>query len=521
MKKLNTLLLLLSLISCQLAFAQSPAGESTGSIPGTAAPKGKGKISGTIIDGTTKQPVPFATVALTDPATNKPVDGALADENGKFSITKIAAGNYKIVVSFIGYQTQTIDNVKLSDKKAEVDLATITVNPTVQELKEVTIEGQRALIEEKVDRTVYNAENDATNKGGDATDVLRKVPMLSVDLDGNVSMRGSQNIKVLINNRPSTIAASSIADALKQIPADLIKSVEVITSPSAKYDAEGSAGIINIITKKNTLEGFSLNIDAGAGLRGSNLGLNGNYRKGKMGFSLGGFGRAGYNVIGSFENNQQTIDAEGTQRLNVQTADTRNNNIFGRYQFGWDYDINKKNFLSSSVQFGLRNNKVFQDDLLTQTYLNDSLENSSLRDVRVEDLSNNVEVNLNYTHNFDKPQQEFSLLTLYSRNNRTNDFVNSLINESDFSILSRLKNENASYNQETTVQADYQTPIGKIRWLKSVVKILSAGCPAIINTFLQKVLMVSIYLIQIPAGQMCLIMNRILCLGILPIHLAF
>ena len=201
------------------------------------APKGTGKITGVVVDSTNSQTVSFATVTLLNPTTNKPVDGTISDEKGKFTLSKIADGTYNVSVFFIGYKTKVISNLRISGN--ELDMGNIAFSPEVQVLKEVTVQAQRNMIEEKVDRTVYNAENDATNKGGDATDVLRKVPMLSVDLDGNVSLRGSQNIKVLINNRPSTITAGSVADALKQIPSDLIKSVEVITSPSAKYDAEG------------------------------------------------------------------------------------------------------------------------------------------------------------------------------------------------------------------------------------------------------------------------------------------
>ncbi len=219
----------------------------------------------------------------------------LQTKKASFLLTKIINGDFKILISFIGYGNKTIDNIKLA-KGQELDLGTIKLASNTKTLDEVTVTGQSALIEEKVDRLVYNAEKDIAAKGGDATDILRKVPLLTVDLDGNVSLRGSQNIRVLINNKPSTIIASSVADALKQIPADQIKTVEVITSPSSKYDAEGSGGIINIITKKNSLQGLNLNVDSGVGNRGSMLSLNGSYRKGKAGFSLGGFGRGNYNT---------------------------------------------------------------------------------------------------------------------------------------------------------------------------------------------------------------------------------
>lgn len=445
---MKAFLFLLTVVSVSLSQGQNPVA------------KGNGKITGFVADASNQQPVEFATVALTDPNSDKPINGAVCDEKGKFTITKVPNGTYKLVISFIGYDNVSVDKVTITDKKNSVDVGAVKMASGSKELEAVVIEGQRALVEEKVDRTVYNAENDQTAKGGDATDVLKRVPMLSVDMDGNVSLRGNQNIRVLINNKPSTISASSVADALKQIPADQIKTVEVITSPSAKYDAEGSAGIINIITKKNTLQGLTFNIDGSSGYRGTNLGLNGSYRKGKMGFSLGGFSRAGYNITGKFTNSQLTTDTTGLQSLNLQTAKTRRNDLFGNTTFAWDYDINKNNSLTASVRYGTRNGFNYQDQLYTQIYQNTILTSTSLRNVNVSDQSGTLDASLSYTHTFNKPQREFNILTLYSRNNRTNDFVNSILNESDLSVNNRLKNENKSFNEEFTVQADYQTPIG-------------------------------------------------------------
>lgn len=419
---------------------------------------GNGKITGTVLEADNDAPVEFATVALNEPSTGKPIDGTIVDAKGKFTLAKVPAGKFVVSISFIGFQSHEIE-VELSEGKDNIDLGVIKLNSASTFLKDVVVEAQRTLIEERVDRTVYNAENDVTTRGGDATDVLQRVPLLSVDFDGNVSLRGNSNVTVLINNKPSTIMASSVSDALKQIPAEQIKSVEVITSPSARYDAEGSAGIINIITKKNTLEGATININSSAGYRGSNLGLNGNIRKGKLGISLGGWGRANYNVEGGFSNNQTTRNANNDILVNTQRADTRNNNLFGNYNLGLDYDINKYNSLTGSVRIGARNGRNWQDGLLTETFINDQLTNSALRNVNTLDNSENLDLNLSYIKTFDKPQREFSVLALYSRNNRNNDFVNSLINQNDFSIINRQKNENESYNEEMTIQVDYQTPI--------------------------------------------------------------
>ena len=480
MKKI--LFLLTFIIASEYSFAQFPGGGFGGfgggngnkretAIPGTAndnTPRGTGKIMGYLVDSAATKAVEFASIALTNLATKKVVDGTTADEKGKFALTRLATGDYKLTISFMGFSNKVVDNLKI-EKGTVIDLGVVKMSASTKVLEEVTVTGQRALIEDKVDRLVYNAEKDITNKGGDATEVLRKVPLLSVDLDGNVSLKGSQSVKVLINNKPSTIIAASVADALKQIPSDMIKSVEVITSPSAKYDAEGSAGIINIITKKNNLQGLTLNIESSVGVRGANLSLNGNYRKGNMGFSLGGFGRANYNVSGRFDNTQITTGADGLKTTTTQGAETRNGGAFGQYQLGWDYDINKFNSLTASLRLGVRNQDSYQDRLRSQTVFGTNSYSSS-KDVNTKDLSNTIDLNLDYTHTFKKPQQEFSILTQYSRNNRTNDFFTNNLNVNDFSILNRLKNQNDSYNQEMTIQADYQTPITKLQMIEFGVK---------------------------------------------------
>lgn len=447
MKKLLNLVALFSFFSLGIASAQQ-----------TQEKKEPTRIIGVAKDLKTGQAVGYATAALYKTGTDVSTAGAVADGDGVFYITGFTTGTYELQVSFLGYETVK-RTVNVNSLESDINLGEIAMSDEGVALQEVTVQGQRELIEERVDRTIYKAENDKTTAGGDATDVLRRVPMLSVDLDGNVSMRGSANILVLIDNRPSAIAASSIVDALRQIPADEIKAVEVITSPSARFDAEGTSGVINIVTKKNNLQGMTLNINSGAGLRGSNLGLQGSARKGKMGFSLGGFGRSGYNILGSFENQQITNGANGNITRTIQSADTKRQEIFGRYNFGVDYEIDKYNFITGAVNFGIRNSQNWQENFMTQSFLNDVLRAQQNREINTLDNSNSVDVSLNYTKTFEKRGKELSFLTLYSLNNRENSFTNTLFEDDMEDILSRLKNINPSKNEEFTVQVDYVTPV--------------------------------------------------------------
>jgi len=280
MKKLLAIVTL-CLIS-QLGFGQF------GNWGGGNKSKIKGKITGELIDSLTNEKVGFATIVLKKAGKEKIQNGTLTEDNGKFKLSELKMGKYEVHVSFLGYNDKKISDIELTGKSPDHNCGQILLSPSNIQLDEVEVTAKRALFENKVDKLVFNAEDDSSITGGDATDVLRKVPTLSVDLEGNVSLRGSQNVRILINGKPSGMFSTNVADALKMFPADQIKKVEVITSPGAKYDGEGSAGIINIITKKENIEGFSGSVSGSIGNRQNNGNLSLNAGKGRFGFSSSG-----------------------------------------------------------------------------------------------------------------------------------------------------------------------------------------------------------------------------------------
>lgn len=452
MKKIITLSALLFIniaVFAQVSEGNSALPTSVSTMPTHA---GGSKITGYVIDSAFTKAVEFASIALFSKSANKIVDGTVADEKGMFTMSKVVAGEYRLTVSFVGFTNKSLDITVQNGQ--DLDLGIVNLSSNVKALDEVVVTGQKALVEEKVDRLVYNADRDLSSKGGDASDVLRKVPMLSVDLEGNVSIQGATNIRVLINNKPSSIMAGTVADALKQIPADMIKTVEVITSPSAKYDAEGSGGIINIITKKNTLQGINLNVDGGLGNRSSVLGLTGNYRKGKLGITLGGNGRFIYNKTQT--DLEQSTFLNGNTIRTSQKTDAYVSGVFAQYNLGFDYELSKTQTLTGNARFGLRN---FNRDLnqINNVFTNEIASLPTKRDVYSRDLSNSIDLNLDYVKTF-KPQQEFSISSQYSQNNLTNNFDANVFNAAN-TLVNRQKNINLNTDKEYTIQSDYATPI--------------------------------------------------------------
>jgi outer membrane receptor protein involved in Fe transport len=411
------------------------------------------KLYGVLRDSLTQAPMVFATVSIRGAGTDSALQSTVTDEKGRFTLKKLVPGNFEIMATSVGYDPIRL-SVTIPPQGGPVNLGTLFVSPRPDLMKEVVIDRRRVLIEEKLDRTVYNVERDKSLTGGDATDALRRVPLLSVDIDGNVTLRGSANIKVLINGKPSTITANNLADALKQIPVDQIKSVEVITSPSVKYDADGSAGIINIVLKQDRIHGILVDPDMALGTRDAFLGINGAYNNKKMAFSIGGFGRATYNVTGTY-NDAQTV---GTEILDQQAA-TRKHELTDNYTMGWDYDMDKHNFLNASVRYSQFNSHINQDNLISNFFTGPVLDSTLLSQVAITSRSGTLDATADYTHSFTRPQQEFSLLTLFSRTDGTSGFTNAQQNPADGASISRMGNSNRSSNQEITLQADYQTPL--------------------------------------------------------------
>jgi len=228
------------------------------------------KIKGKLIDSATNQPVSYATVVFFRVPKDSVVGGALTDDKGQFSIDNLKPGEYRLKIEFIGYNPIIKTGIIVNDKKPISNMGNIKLTGASNKLKEVTVTGSKKFMENHLDKLVYNVANDITSQGGVATDVLKKVPMVSVDIDGNIDLLGDPNVRVFINGKPSSMFDNNLAAALASIPASQIKTIEVITSPGAQYDAQGTGGIINIVLKDNKIKGINGNGNLSGGSRYEN-----------------------------------------------------------------------------------------------------------------------------------------------------------------------------------------------------------------------------------------------------------
>ncbi|MBK8670926.1 MAG: TonB-dependent receptor [Saprospiraceae bacterium] len=442
------------LLSTNQMQAQFPMGG------GNKGPTIKGKIEGKVIDSLTNEVIGFATISLKKKNSSIVIDGVLTEETGLFKFENVVNGVYDLYISFLGYQEKKLAAVTTTLKNPDINVGNIMLVPASYLLDAVVIKEEKVLVENKADKLVFNAENDASIAGGDATDVLRKVPMLSVDLNGNVSLRGSQNVRILINGKPSGMFSSNVADALKMFPADQIKKVEVITSPSAKYDAEGSAGLINIITKKQNVEGVAGSVNASIGNRQNSLFTNLNVGKGRFGLSSGAavFYSTPADGTSSLYREDQT-----TSGLRVISWDGVQNTsrLGGNGSLSAFYDFNGYNSINSSFTF-----RGFGFDLegSTDGKLTDPL--TGLNDIFTRTNTGNnffggFDWNTDYTKKFEKREgQELSFGVQYSKQNNNQDAFVKEVHQIE--LLNRNDEVyNAGINHETTLQVDYVHPFSK------------------------------------------------------------
>ena len=418
------------------------------------AQQGSITVSGTILDQDSKTPLEYATISLFNVNDSIVKYGGISDLNGKFNL-EIIKGNYDIKLNYISFKEVTINNVTISKTK---DLGNILMSIDENILDEIELIGERTEVEIKLDKTVYNIGKDLTLRGSSVSDVLDNLPSVAVDIDGNVSLRGNQSVRILINGKPSGLVGISSNDALKQFPSESVEKVEIITSPSARYDAEGTTGIINIVLRKNKLAGLNGSISTNLGYPKS-YGFSGNinYRTKKINL----FTNAGYS-LSSYENpSYSETEYFTTNPVNnfIKENSNRNTERDSYYQnTGIEYFFSDKTSLV--VSYLTRNS---DDEDITNNNINQNFQGEKKSSIRseVENESDDTkEFSINFTHEFK------------NKGNITMDFQKEKSNEIEIGIITNTQSVpnfikylgervNTNENQDSELyKIDYVLPLG-------------------------------------------------------------
>lgn len=426
-------------------------------------------LSGIILDSVTLLPIEYATVSLFEVGDNRSTNGGLSNVQGKFNIEIAKTGIFKVLVESIGYLPYSISQVRI-DNNMHKTLEKIYLRKKITQLKDVTIVAPQNLIENKIDKMIFNAEKDLTSQGGVATDILKKIPQISVDVDGNVELAGSSSIKFLIDGKPSTAFGSNIADVLQSIPASQIKSIEVITNPGAKYDAEGLGGIINIILKHNMVKGINGNISLTVASRNENASLNLNARNGNFGINFYLNSNVRIPVNTPTYATRLSQDTGAKTQLNLEQDGSNRFSRFGiESGIGIDYTFSKKNsinFTISSNSFG-NNNKGFLNQNQTTSNKNGFPINQllTLSQTQSDFRLHATNVSLDYKRKFNRENQELEIGIHSSFGTNTYNSINNQYIQPADSLYYGTNNNNPGKETETEFIVDYTQPIGKeINW---------------------------------------------------------
>jgi len=371
----------------------------------------KARISGNVIDGSQKT-LESATISLLRVKDSSVAKFSVADKEGKFVFENIPDGKYVVAISALGHQKGFSEGFEVSQTNQTIQLKTIQLVALPKSMGNITITAKRPFIEQKIDRTVINVESSITSAGSSALDVLEKSPGVTVDKDGNISLKGKQSVMVMMDGKPAYLSGADLVNYLRSLPSSAIDQIEIMTNPSAKYDAAGNSGIINIKSKKNKQKGFNGSVTANyqQGIYWkSNNSLNLNYRVGKVNL----FANGSVNK----NNNYQRLDIlrkfkdPATNDINAifeQATRMRNQNMFSNVKIGADYFVSKNTtlgivgsgfinpgkFSSKSTSFLKDANNVVDSIVYAQSNQKENWKNGS--------------VNLNFRHQFDSTGRELT-----------------------------------------------------------------------------------------------------------------
>jgi outer membrane receptor protein involved in Fe transport len=445
-----------------------------------------GVLQGTVIDSVTTQPLQYASVSLISQRTDEIITGGITDEDGRIYITKIPFGMYRVSIEYIGYKREDKGPIKFNPREntVNVNLGNIELSPSTLSFSKVEVSGERPLFVQTMDKKIFNVEQNTITSGGSALDVLRQVPGVDVDNDGNVSLRGSANVNFLIDGKPAIMAGGDAVTLLENIPADNISDVEVVTNPSAKYDPEGMAGIINVVLKENRFAGISGNVKSGGNTLSSYNGSGQlNYRNEKVNI----FSNIGirHDVRGGDgETYRETDFTDYTNILDQEIDSERGgDNIF--IKSGIEYFPNLKNSFGISATYS-DGNRIHDQIVITNEIDDQVLKYERINDGNRD--SKKYDIAATYNRKFENSKQTLSTILQVSNSNNINEDFNYTSPYSGYEDLVDPDTEKTTTDNEyntTDLQIDYVHPFGENAKLEVGYKGTQRSIDNLFNTFEQ------------------------------------
>ncbi|HYK75437.1 MAG TPA: outer membrane beta-barrel family protein [Daejeonella sp.] len=416
-------------------------------------------IKGIVVDSATQKTLDYVTVALKQ--AEKPFKSALTNDKGAFVFENLPSGKYNIALVSVGYSSKTIP-VDLDSLKRHVDLGKIEISPSNTTLKEVAVVADRPLIKQEVDRIAFDVQADPESKVNNVLDMLRKVPLISLDADDNIKLKGSGNYKVLINGRPSSLVARDPKEVFKSMPAANIQKIEVITTPPAKYDSEGLAGIINIITNKKIDAGYNGSLTYRQGFPAGGPGLNSSLtvKEGKLGLS--GYGGVSINNSPGTISKASRITTGALPSNLIQDGNNQYSNQWSYMSSELSYEIDSLNLITGEMGFNDGRGKNTSSQLTTIYDAQDAIMNRHRLQNASKGKYGGWDVGLNYQLGFKRKKEQ--LLTFSYKYNgwgNTSDDqldISERINYNDPNYRQRNRGESI----EQTIQVDYVHPVKKL-----------------------------------------------------------